>query len=111
MVKVRPVVVISPRLPYRASIATVVPISLTAPFKLLPFTVRLSRNYNPSEDVDRPCWAKCDMVANVGLHRLQGFKTGRRQRAYPQMLGDDLKAVREGVVHGLGLGTLLKMPN
>ena len=37
MVKVRPVVVISPKLPFRAEIVTIVPISLTAPRHDLPF--------------------------------------------------------------------------
>jgi mRNA interferase MazF len=102
MVKVRPVMVISPRLPYRGEIVTVVPISLTAPQHSLPFNVRLSKNYHPDEADDLPCWAKCDMVMNLGRWRLDGFKVGRRTWVNPQATGEDLQAVRAGVLAGLG---------
>ena len=108
MCKIRPVVIVSPRLPHRGEIVTVVPISTTAPRHQLPFVVRLSRNYRPDEPDNLPCWAKCDMVMNIARWRLDGFKVGRRQWKYPEAIGDDLAAVRRGVVHGLGLGTLLK---
>ena len=49
MTKWRPVIVISPKLPYRSEIATIVPISLTEPKHALPFVVRLSKNYHPDE--------------------------------------------------------------
>lgn len=107
MVKVRPVMVVSPRLPYRSDIVAVVPISLTAPIHDLPFCVRLSKNYHPNEDDDLPCWAKCDMVMNLGLWRLDGFKVGRRKYETPQATADDLRIVKEGVLHGLGQGHLI----
>jgi mRNA interferase MazF len=107
MVKVRPVIVISPRLPQRNGLVTVVPISLTAPKHALPFTVRLSKNYHPLEADDLPCWAKCDMVMNLGTWRLDGFKVGRRQWENPQATGEDLQAVRHGVLWGLGMGSLI----
>jgi len=108
MVKHRPVIVVSPRLPYRSEIVTVVPISLTAPLHTLPFDVRLSKNYHPQEADDLPCWAKCDMIMNIARWRLEGFKIGRRKWATPQATGEDLDAVRAGVIHGLGMGDLLK---
>lgn len=107
MVKPRPVMVISPRLPHRHDIVTVVPISLTAPRHDLPFTVRLSRNYHPLEADDLPCWAKCDMVMNLGTWRLNGFKVGRRRWESPAATGADLTAVRHGVLWGLGMGRLI----
>lgn len=107
MVKARPIMIISPKLPYRSGIVTVVPISTTQPRHALPFVVRLSRNYHPAEPDDLPCWAKCDMVMNLGLHRLDGFKIGRREWASPQASGDDLAMVRTGMIHGLGMGHLL----
>ena len=109
MCKVRPVIVVSPRLPHRSEIVTVVPISTTAPTHDLPFVVNLSKNYHPGEADDLPCWAKCDMVMNIGRFRLDGFKVGRRRWENPQATGDDLEAVRQGVIHGLGMGALLKM--
>jgi len=71
------------------------------------YAVRLSRNYHPAEDDDLPCWAKCDMLMNLGRWRLNGFKTGRRQWEYPHATGPDLQAVKRGVLFGLGMGALL----
>jgi uncharacterized protein YifN (PemK superfamily) len=106
MVKPRPVVVVSPRLPHRAHIVAIVPISLTEPLHPTRYKVRLSKNYHPDEADDLPCWAACDMVMNLGLYRLNGFKVGHRKWAYPQMTGDDLLAVKRGVLLGLGLDKL-----
>jgi len=75
MTKKRPVIVISPRLPYRSEIVTIVPISTTAPKHDLPFVVRLSQNYHPTEPRDMPTWAKCDMVTNLALHRLRAVQS------------------------------------
>lgn len=108
MVKPRPIIVVSPRLPHRSDIVTVVPLSTTAPNHDLPFVVRLSKNYHPMEDDGLPVWAKCDMIMNIGRWRLDGFKVGRRKWETPQATGDDLAAVRHGVLHGLGLGSLIK---
>jgi mRNA interferase MazF len=83
MVKPRPIIVVSPRLPYRSEIAAIVPISLTQPRHELPFCYRLSKNYHPDERDDLPCWAKADMLMNIGLYRLSAFKVGRRQYVYP----------------------------
>lgn len=110
MVKTRPVIVISPKLPHRSGIATIVPISTTAPRHDLPFVVRLSKNYHPQAQDDLPCWAKCDMVLNLGVYRLNGFKLGRRKWTSPQLTGQDLNAVKNGVIHSLGMGHLLNPP-
>lgn len=107
MVKVRPVIIVSPKLPYRSEIVTVVPISTTAALHKLPFVVKLSKNYHPDEPDDLACWAKCDMLLNIARHRLSGFKVGRRKWECPQATGEDLEAVRRGVLHGLGLGYLI----
>lgn len=107
MVKVRPVMVVSPKLPYRSEIVAVVPISTTEARHNLPFVVKLSKNYHPDEPDDLACWAKCDMLLNIAGWRLNGFKVGRRKWECPQAKGDDLEAVRRGVLHGLGLGHLI----
>lgn len=106
MCKVRPVIVVSPRLPYRDEIIAVVPISLTEPRNSRPSIYRLSKNYHPEEPDDLPCWAICDMVTNLGRHRLEGFKVGRRKWEYPQLTGDDLLEVRYAVRAGLSLDRL-----
>lgn len=107
MVKPRPVVVISPKLPYRSGLAAVVPISLTPPKHNLPFCYRLSRNYHPDEPDDLPCWAKADMIMNLALNRMSGFKIGRKKWAFPQLAGSDLAGVRHAVLCGLGLDKFL----
>ncbi len=108
MVKVRPVIVVSPRLPYRADIAAIVPISLTAPKHDLPFCFKLSKNYHPEELDELPCWAKADMVMNIGTYRLNGFKVGRRKWEYPRLSAADLAGVRHAILCGLGLDRVEK---
>ena len=108
MNKKRPVVVISPRLPYRGEIVTIVPFSTTEPVHNLPFCVRLSKNYMPGQDEALPVWAKCDMLLNVAKDRLTAIKVGRRKYAYPVLSGEDLEAVKAGVLWGLGMGALLQ---
>ncbi|WP_209046269.1 type II toxin-antitoxin system PemK/MazF family toxin [Rhizorhabdus histidinilytica] len=111
MNKKRPVVVISPRLPYRSEIVALVPLSTTPPIHNLPFCVRLAKNYMPGGDEALPVWAKCDMLINVGMHRLDAIKVGRRQYAYPKLDAADLDAVKAGVLWGLGMGTLPSTPS
>lgn len=107
MVKVRPVVVISPKLPYRSEIVTIVPLSTTAPIHALPFCVKLSQNYMPGGDKNLESWAKCDMVLNVATTRLTAIRIGKRKYAYPSLSEADSDAVKAGVLHGLGMGHLL----
>lgn len=102
IVKKRPVIVVSSRLPHRLGLATVVPISLTAPRFEVDYVVRLSKNYHPSEADDLPCWAKCDLLANVSLERLDRFKIDRRKFFAPKATETDLAAVRAGVIASLG---------
>ena len=85
---------------------SIVPISLTAPKHDLPFNVRLSKNYHPLEEDDLPCWAKCDLLLNLGIWRLDGFKVGRRKWDSPQLTAEDLSDVKRGVLFGLGMGHL-----
>jgi mRNA interferase MazF len=108
MTKVRPVVVISPRLPYRSNLVAIVPISLTAPKHNLPFCFKLSRNYHPNEVDTLDSWAKCDMVMNVSLRRLSAFKVGRRRYTFPELSPEDLLGVRLAVLAGLGLDKLIR---
>ena len=108
--KPRPVVVVSPKLPYRSEVVTIVPISLTAPKHELPFCYRLSRNYHPDEPDDLPCWAKADMVMNLGRYRLSAFSAGHRKYVYPELSAEDLSAVQNAILCGLGPDRLIKPP-
>ena len=104
--KIRAVIVISPKLAHRSGLVAVVPISLTAPVQDFPHCHKLSRNYHPLEPDDLPSWAKCDLVMNIALRRLQGFKISRRKWEIPNLSAQDLVSVRIAVMRGLGLDTL-----
>lgn len=104
--KVRPVIVISPRLPNRSELVAIVPISLTPPHRPLPYVHKLTKNYNPLSPESLECWAKCDLVMNVALRRLSGFKVDRRKWVFPSLTPEDLSAVRRAVLAGLGLDRL-----
>jgi mRNA interferase MazF len=104
MVKVRPVVVISPRR-RTAQLATVVPLSSVAPAPIEPWHYCLPPGaYPPARGT---IWAKCDMVATVALDRLDRvrIKMGSTRTYQTFQLGAaDLAAVLAGVRAALGLG-------
>ena len=52
MVKRRPAVVISPRLPYREGLCTVVPLSTTPPPHAVPYVVQLELKPHPPKPFD-----------------------------------------------------------
>ena len=106
MVKIRPVMIINPKLPYRSELVTLVPLSGTPPIHNLPFTVRLSRNYYPGGNYDAPQWAKCDMIYNLRIDRLDRFPLKGRGWEYVTATADDLEAVHRGVLAGLGYSAL-----
>ena len=102
MTKKRPVMVISPRLPNRSEIVTIVPLSTTPPRSPALYAVLLSKDYSPLNTIEKQVWAKCDMVLNVSRQRLTSYKIGRRKYLTPEATGDDLRRVRDGVKAGLG---------
>ncbi|MBY4894530.1 type II toxin-antitoxin system PemK/MazF family toxin [Rhodobacteraceae bacterium N5(2021)] len=103
--KRRPVVVVSPRLPNRGDLVAVVPTSTTAPIKQLPYHVKLSQNYAPWDAPDDGVWAKCDLLMNISLKRMDGFKVGKRKWITPAISAADLENVRAGVLAALGFGS------
>lgn len=109
MVKRRPVVVVSPRLPHRDGLATVVPLSTTPPTAAVAYVceLRLAQPL-PSPFDDQVMWVKADMVATVAFARLDLFRTargpdGRRQYLQPKVSADDLARIRAAIAHALGL--------
>ena len=106
IVKRRPVIVVTPRLPHRSHLCMIVPLSTTPPDHPQPYHVRLSKNYHPNEDADLPVWAKCDLVQSVSMRRLDRFKIGPRRYLSPKIDAEDLAAVRRGLLHALGFPTL-----
>ena len=107
MVKKRPVVVISPR--RRRStvqLCTVVPLSTTAPDPVERFHHRMNPKSLPVSFRSQDAWAKCDMLYTVSLNRLDRVRVttgGKRTYSAPQVLAEDLDAIRRGVVEALKL--------
>lgn len=106
IIKRRPVIVVTPRLPYRSHLCMIVPTSTTPADHPQPYHVRLSRNYHPKEEDDLAVWAKCDLVQSVSMRRLDRFKVGHRKYYCPKISAEDLKAVRAGLLHALGFPAL-----
>jgi mRNA interferase MazF len=111
MVKPRPAVVISPRLPHRDGLCSIVPLSTTPPPHPVNYVVELQIQPLPPPYCETMVWAKCDMVATVGFDRLDLFRTGRspggrRKYLTPKLSAADLERVRIGVLWGIGLGHL-----
>jgi len=96
MVKIRPVVIVSPRFRQRANLCTVIPLSTTPPDTVQPYHHLLATTpYPPSNGEE--VWAKCDMLQTVALERLDRVRIKRRDgaREYTtyQMSQDDLEAI------------------
>ena len=109
MVKKRPVVVLSAH-KRNSKLVTVVPLSTTEPTRLEDYHHALSVNPLP-DNPHLPCWAKCDMLMTVALHRLDRYKTvqnGVRTYVAPTMRAEDFQAVQAGVIAALGLGGVIK---
>jgi mRNA interferase MazF len=108
MVKRRPVIVISPRLRRREGLCTVVPLSQTSPWTVMPYhcEVRPEPRLPPPYDCETH-WVKADMVATVGFHRLSawfiGKVSGARNYIYPMISEQELERVRNCVRHALGI--------
>jgi uncharacterized protein YifN (PemK superfamily) len=103
MVKKRRVVVVSPMRAFKyVSDATVVivPLSEVEPVPALPWHHPIPGGRYSGL---RTCWAKGDLVAHVGLVRLDRiFYDG--DWVIPVMYADDLIAVRRVVVSAVGIG-------
>jgi uncharacterized protein YifN (PemK superfamily) len=112
MVKRRPAIVISPRLPYRDGLCTVAPISSDEGERATEYNIRLEfKPPLPSPFSYEVAWAKCDMLATVGFARLDLFHTardqeGRRKYLHPKLSMTDLDRIKRGILFALGMGSL-----
>lgn len=102
IIKKRPVVIITPRLPYRENLATVVPLSTTPPLHDVPYVVKLAEYYG-NDQLKPQQYAKCDLVCSVSFKRLDRIKIGYRKYITPTLSDDDFKLVIQGVKKALGL--------
>jgi mRNA interferase MazF len=114
MVKSRPAVVLSRR-NGNVWLCTVVPLSGTEPDRLEPWHHKMTRDKLPQVLQKKgDWWAKCDCLASVSFERLDRIKngrcpqTGKRLFIAPKVFGDDLLAIRHGVLNHLGLTDLIR---
>lgn len=103
MIKVRPVVVISPRR-RRGLLATVIPLSSTEPIPAEPWHVPVPPGvYPPARG---PMWAKADMLLTVALDRLDRvmIRDARGNRSYHNLKfpETDMPRLRRAVLAALG---------
>lgn len=114
MDKKRLAVVLSPNIRARIKLVTVVPLSLTAPQKVLPFHQQIDVPFELPTDWGRANrWIKGDMVNAVGFHRVDLLSLGKNRngdRIYQfDVLPEEMfKTVRRCVLHGMGLSALTK---
>jgi uncharacterized protein YifN (PemK superfamily) len=103
MIKVRPVVVIRKH-KTNSLLVTVVPLSTTAPDRVLDHHLELQSHLQGASPV---CWAKCDMVATVSLSRLDRIKSrdrqGKRVYVISQLETDEFYAIKVAVRNALGV--------
>ena len=103
MIKVRPVVVIRKH-KSNSMLVTVVPLSTTAPDRLLDHHLELQSHLQGASPV---CWAKCDMVATVSLSRLDRIRSrdrqGKRIYVISQLETDEFYAIKVAVRSALGV--------
>lgn len=112
MVKRRPVVVVSPRLKRRDGLCAVVPLSTSPPNPICDYHCEVAFDPPLPAPFNAPVmWAKADMLATVGFHRLDLHRTGRdhtgkRQYLTRTLSSDDMRRIQCALLHGLGLGAL-----
>ncbi|WP_040296711.1 type II toxin-antitoxin system PemK/MazF family toxin [Alcanivorax hongdengensis] len=112
MVKVRPVIVITPQLPGRPGLCTVVPISSVEPVPMQPYHHKMDPGSLTPKMQATECWAKCDMLYTVGLNRLDRIRErkpdGKRIYMTTTATADDMTAIEVAILNGLGLRKYLK---
>ena len=104
MIKVRPVVVIAKHR-HNRHLVTIVPLSTTEPNPLQNYHYAMP--VNPLPDKKSSCWAKCDMVYTVSIHRLDRYKyrdqQGNRSYVVPKINEQCLQKIQDAIVNSLDL--------
>ena len=110
MRKRRPAIVMSPPLPDRDKLCTIVPLSTTRPRALQPFNLELVLDPPlPFPYDDSVMWVKADMILTVAFHRLTLLTTRERDadgaRIYDErVLGGEIVAqIRSCMMVALGI--------
>ena len=113
MTKIRPALVVSPRLKRRNNLLAVVALSTTDPIEIMPYHCKLEFDQRLPEPWDSPAmWVKADMIYTVRFERLDLIRAKRKNGhlAYitKEINPEQLKAVRKSILNGLGLPQLTK---
>uniref|UniRef100_UPI00403EF954 type II toxin-antitoxin system PemK/MazF family toxin n=1 Tax=Novosphingobium sp. ZN18A2 TaxID=3079861 RepID=UPI00403EF954 len=110
MVKRRPAVVLMGALPGRPNLHTVVPLSGTESAATCRYQCKITlKQPLPEPFAETVWWVKADMIATVGLDRLDLFHTARDQygkRKYFSNLrvsDEQFDLIKDAVRHALGL--------
>lgn len=101
MIKMRPIVIVSPKHLVRPGLYTIVPLSLTAPDPIKEYHYKLSKD--PIPNSNKEVWAKCDMLVTVCVDRLDRFKVGRGLYKTSAVSDEDLAAIRACMRLALGI--------
>lgn len=118
MIKTRPVVVISPKIPGRRNLAAIVPLSTTEPNPKLAHHCEIPIRLMPKSLQAKAdhVWAKCDMLYTFALDRLDRFKVGRDRvtgkRLYEagQLELEHILQIRRCIAAALGITSELLSP-
>ena len=108
MVKRRPAIILSPPIPKRMSLCSIVPLSTSDPAPVLPHHLQLAFNPPLPKPYDSPTmWLKGDFVLTISFRRLSLLFSRRQdgQRVYDarQLGEEEMNRVRACVRAGLGL--------
>ena len=108
MGKRRPAIILSPELPGRPLMCTIVPLSTVRPKPMLPHHLELRFDPVLPHPYDDPiCWVKGDIVLTVAFHRLRllfaRWHDGQRVYDVRVLERDIFAKVQHCVRQGLGL--------
>ena len=112
MVKRRPVVVMTSRLPHRDGLCTVIPLGQSGPKQDVQYQCKITlKDALPDPYPCSVFWAKADMLATVSFQRLDLFRTardqtGKRKYLHPKFGNADFLLVQKAMLYGLGLENL-----
>lgn len=104
-VKVRPVLVVSPKAAKWSGLCTVIPISSKRPDPIKPHHLQLPDGLLPANEYPE-AWLKGDLVSTVGHHRLDRVKFGKREYRTPIVSTNVLREARRCVLHATGMHSL-----
>lgn len=92
IVKVRPVVIVSPRPRKKSGLCTLVPLSTTPPKDILPchYKIILSQPLSPKWE-ELELWAKCDLLYTMSFERLDRFysKINGQRKYYDRKISEE----------------------